>query len=114
MVQKKGKISARDLAVNGGAFVFVASIVAMVVGRAVYGYEAVAWVTVLALYPALLIIFAAIGFGDLVQLARHFGANGVKSEDALGLMFLGGRGVSFTFAFVVFARMELRLLLDAV
>jgi len=93
---------------------FAVACVALIPISVVYGELGVKYLTLLLLYPSLIVLFASIAVVDVFMLTKHFQNNGMTKENIAGIVFLAGRGVCFSFAAYVFIKMEYKLILTTI
>lgn len=83
-----------------GAYMFLLSVLVTTFVALFVSYEAIAWPTMILIYPSLMLIFGGIGFSDLISLLARKSRG--EQEGALFVLALAiGRGVVFVGGFFV-------------
>lgn len=100
----------RELLIKIGAYAFVVSIFVLLLVRFSFGYEMIVWPTLLITYPALMLLGAAVGLGDIIELARAIRAGDVTRSDGFFVLFLAGRGIVFIGLLLTFLSFEIKLI----
>ena len=70
----------------------------------------IVWPTLLITYPALMLLGAAVGLGDIIELARAIRAGDVTRSDGFFVLFLAGRGIVFVGLLLTFLSFEIKLI----
>ena len=100
--------------VQAGVLLFLAAVFLLIPASAFYGESGVRWVSVVMLYPGLLLIFGVIAFSDIRALIVGVGSRQQLTLDSVfPVVFLDGRGFCFGFAFVVFFKMLIKAALGS-
>ena len=102
----------RGHTISAAAILFLASIPTLIIGSMVFGEPGVAWPTVLMAYPALIVIGAVLGFGDLYEVFSSWRAGQLSSDGPVFIGFSIARGGVMTYMFYVFLKLEVRLVTD--
>lgn len=100
----------RNLLLNIGMYGFLAAVFATLIVSFVFGYEQIVWPTIFLTYPALILIGASVGLGDLAEFFRYLNSSEPRRPDVLSLVFVLGRGLVFVGILVVFMFFEIRVI----
>ncbi len=102
----------RELLLKIGGYGFVVGVIVTVIVRFVFDYDMIVWPTIILTYPALILLGAAVGLGDFVELFRVMRMGDSAGSKAASVLFVLFRGAVFVGILGLFLRWEILIIMD--